>query len=735
MDSAENRARSDLTGRELRWVAAGSLLSSYAFWHEYLPPVQRVHLPYDIHSYHYPLLQSAFEAVSRGRFPEWDQSIYCGLSFVGNIQATLFYPPTWLLFVANLGRQHLSYKSLELLVFLHMWLAFLLFYVWLRGRGVGILAGLLGSCIFAFSGYMMSQNTHLGVVTGYAWTPLGLWGIDQAVRSGSPRFLWKATAASAMCFLAGFPPTWVVLCVSLVVYAAAGPRGLRTALATLVALGASVLVVMVQLLPSWEAAALKTFDPKYGAGIRDLRFFVTYLLPNFYDFGRTPVGSGVPPAHYLYLGAPAFFGLACLVRARWRELWPLLAVGLVSLVGVTNPFDLVWTLLSRFRLLAEMCHSFNFLEGVSLSVAGLASVGIDTYFKRDAHQPSRWLAPLVTGLLLGWTARQLWVWWPEGTEFSSGWKATVEPAVMLALFSLGAYAARGERGSRRTLLAVAALVAVGVDYKVFGTSRRFNADPEDVDKWYESDEFIGMDTLAYRELRSHPDYRIAVGETGPFPTGLRHHGLLTPQGFDPFIPSQYKSFIEKEGRPFSTDRLFYISPNDERLLQLLGVRYFLVTENSAFHQTLLVSSDFRPLQTSGSFFPVFEYTAARPAYYWDTTGYQSGTASIQRGVWTAERREFRLRSERGGRFVLAEQFFPGWRCWVDGREAPIERWQGTFQAVVVPPGEHQVKFEFRSLGLRIGAWVTILSLLGIMFVARPRRNQWPLLKAAKRSWR
>lgn len=98
---------------ERRRVAALSLLATYLFFIEYVPPFKRVHFPYDIQGFHYPLLHYAFQSIREGRFPEWDPTIYCGLSFVGNLQAALFYPPNWLLLAANLGCRRLSYKSLE----------------------------------------------------------------------------------------------------------------------------------------------------------------------------------------------------------------------------------------------------------------------------------------------------------------------------------------------------------------------------------------------------------------------------------------------------------------------------------------------------------------------------------------------------------------------------------------------------------------------------------------------
>jgi hypothetical protein len=100
-------------------VAALSLVFTYLFFFEYLPPARWVDIPYDLQYYHYPLDDFAFRSVKAGHIPEWDPTIYCGMSFVGNPQAAMFYPPMWLAFAANLGRERLGYRSLEILVIGH----------------------------------------------------------------------------------------------------------------------------------------------------------------------------------------------------------------------------------------------------------------------------------------------------------------------------------------------------------------------------------------------------------------------------------------------------------------------------------------------------------------------------------------------------------------------------------------------------------------------------------------
>src|SRR5580693_9007514 len=123
-----------------RYVAALSFLFTCVFFFEYLPPIRWVDIPYDLEAYHYPLDDFAFRGLRSGHFPEWDPTLYCGMSLVGNPQVALFYPPMWLAFIANMGRARLPYSSLEMLVLAHVWLAFLFCYLWLRHKQLQQLA-------------------------------------------------------------------------------------------------------------------------------------------------------------------------------------------------------------------------------------------------------------------------------------------------------------------------------------------------------------------------------------------------------------------------------------------------------------------------------------------------------------------------------------------------------------------------------------------------------------------
>ncbi|MBC8166325.1 MAG: hypothetical protein H7Y20_10685, partial [Bryobacteraceae bacterium] len=274
-----------LSGISERWrVAWASLGLVWLFFIEYLPPFRNTKFWSDIEGYHHPLLNYTHKSIRAGRLPEWDPTIYSGMPFAGNIQAAVFYPPNWILHLAHLGYDGIRFLSIEILAIFHVWLAFFFGYLWLRERSRHWIPAVLGGSVIAFGGYLLSQMNHLGVGCGYAWIPLGMWGIEQASRQQSWRPLWKLAIASAMCFLAGYPANWAAFALVAVAFAIASPGYLKLAMQSVSALVFSLLLSAVALFPSIEAARMKTPEQVFGGGLMEAPgIWLSYLLPNFYD--------------------------------------------------------------------------------------------------------------------------------------------------------------------------------------------------------------------------------------------------------------------------------------------------------------------------------------------------------------------------------------------------------------------------------------------------------------------
>jgi hypothetical protein len=685
----------------------GSLAFCWLFFAEYLSPFRRVHIPYDLEGYHYPLVDYAFQSLRQGRFPQWDWSSYSGMTFVGNLQAALFYPPTWLLFLANAGREHVSYQSLQTFELAHVWLGSVLCFCWLRRRGLGNFACVAGAQVFAYSGYMCLQLQHQGLVTAFAWFPMAAWGIDEAAESRTLRPLWKLTLASALCFLTGYPPMWIVFAVSMVAYAV-GRLQVRVALGTLLALVGSLLLAMVQIVPAWEAARIMETTVNYGAGFHEPRFFLSYLLPNYFNFGLDVPVLTNPGMEYLYLGAPGLIGLLLVIRFKQlRVALPAFLLMLAAGILLINPLGMVWAVIQHSALLATLFRAWYFLAGLAFAAALMAAVGIDAFLRRTGGF-ARGLRVVIPAAMLAWSCWELWRWFHQG--FPSGPESAWITVVTLALFAAGLYCMRGAKGREGLILVAVLVLFSGVDYKVFGTSKRFNASVQPSPS-FRSDRFPNMDPQAYQEIRAHTQYRVLLDETAPFPTIVRHWEARTPQGFDPLMTGPYRALLGTSAQ-FQTDRLFRIDPADEAELRLLGVRYFVTGDSGRFYAFVSHSPKFRLLGSADPYYKTFEYVDAVPAF-----SAEPGDAMVDVVTWNPEHRGFRVNSASGGRLNLSEQFLAGWSAVIDGRPSTLEPWRGAFQSVAVPQGVHVVEFRFSSPGLLLGAFVSLLSLGALMWVA------------------
>jgi hypothetical protein len=76
--------------------------------------------------------------------------------------------------------------------------------------------------------------------------------------------------------------------------------------------------------------------------------------------------------------------------------------------------------------------------------------------------------------------------------------------------------------------------------------------------------------------------------------------------------------------------------------------------------------------------------------------------------------------------VLAEGYFPGWRAWVDGVEAPIVRAEVLARGVPVPQGRHAVHFQFAQPAVQTGARVSgvaLVALLALLWIDRRAKTR------------
>jgi hypothetical protein len=67
--------------------------------------------------------------------------------------------------------------------------------------------------------------------------------------------------------------------------------------------------------------------------------------------------------------------------------------------------------------------------------------------------------------------------------------------------------------------------------------------------------------------------------------------------------------------------------------------------------------------------------------------------------------------------VLADSYYPGWRAYVDGKEATILKANLFFRAIALPAGKHRVEFRYQPRSFAVGLAVSITTLLVLVAIS------------------
>ncbi len=101
-----------------------------------------------------------------------------------------------------------------------------------------------------------------------------------------------------------------------------------------------------------------------------------------------------------------------------------------------------------------------------------------------------------------------------------------------------------------------------------------------------------------------------------------------------------------------------------------------------------------------------------------------GEAAIEK--YEINRVEVTVEAGEDAILVLTDSYYPGWVALVDGEPKPIWRANSLFRAVEIPPGAHEVAFEYRPASVRRGAVVSLGSLVvvvALLFLQSLRQKQ------------
>ena len=64
--------------------------------------------------------------------------------------------------------------------------------------------------------------------------------------------------------------------------------------------------------------------------------------------------------------------------------------------------------------------------------------------------------------------------------------------------------------------------------------------------------------------------------------------------------------------------------------------------------------------------------------------------------------------------VLLQNYYPGWKAFVDEKETVIEKANTTFMCIQVPAGKHTISFIYQPTLIKYAWYVSLISLITVL---------------------
>jgi hypothetical protein len=744
----------------------------------------------------YAFREFAAESLKSGSgFPQWNPYLFGGMPYIAAMHGDIFYP-TFLLRMIMPTDQAMTWGFA-----IHLFLAGLLTFGFLRALGLGFSGALVGGLAYMLSGPIAGYASpgHDGKLFVSALLPAALWMLVRGVRDGRA---WSWGLLALVIGLAVLSPHPQLLQYMLL---ASGAFALYLALADHdghgklprrlavrrlgMALGSVVLgglMGAVQYLPlrsyvDWSPRAGGTDWAHVTSFSMPPEELINAFVPQFSGLLNDYWGRNNIHLHSEYAGvAVLILAGAGMFAPQFRRgfRWFWLGTFVVSLLwamgGFTPFYRLVYVLVPGtkfFRAPSTMMYVTMF------SLAVFAALGTERVMRAAASIPKRFVLAwgaglLVLGLFLAGGLAQMvaqgfgrvvYADANQGAVVLGVVRSLVFAAAILALIYT---AGRGRLNARVLGWTIAAIVtadlwSIARKYWIFSPPARelFAADA--------AIELLKADTVPGRVLP------LALPQFPP----AREAGIVTDRAFsgDHMMVHRIRSVTGYHGNELGRYQVFEPALSDDATLRVLSpqfwrhenVRYWYTTvpdtllpmlgaqlqwtaspqkvlgpitnragstiylyrlpgDNPAawVANALVKGTDDQALATvmDSRFEPtrvaIVDTGAAVPVVSLDAVPPPATTrATVTR--FDAGRINVRLDGPvaSGNAIVVSENYFPGWRATIDGRDATVTRANYNLMAVPLVDGAREVQLWFIDEAYLTGKWVTLVALVAAALLA------------------
>ncbi len=639
------------------------------------------------------------ESLKRGYPMLWNPYSTFGQPLLANCNPQDYAPLNFLFFIFST-----SY-ALTWSYFFHFILAAFGAYLFIRSLGSGALGACLGGLAFGFSAFFMAHFVWGGhnSINGASWLPLALYGLKRFVDSNRFSALLVAAGAFGLGALDGTPQYDLYTLMAagfLLLWAWAWGKldGKAFLGASLSFLGIGLSLGLCQLAPTYQLSRLSERNLWTTENIMRDAF-----VPSNLRFLINPFFAGTPDNYHgvggyaevcIYLGLVPLFlalgGMALLWRRPWVA-WLGLTVVLsmcLAMADTTTVTHYIYLFFAKIVPgLSQNRQPSRIMVVTTLALASLAGLALDAWagYWRDRHR----LPP---------SSRQL--------------LALGVPAFLLL-------------GTVVDLYRFDSKHAVG-----FGGSDQFYSDlfPSDLLKMIKSDP-----TYPRAQPNStYTEYQLLQNISAPF-TDCTSFSILMSKRYSGELYNHPDTSLSDLVRLSYNYRPEGSKPTD-RWQPIHGISVPVWQNAKALPRAFMVGGyevepDYNQAITEirdGKVDPRQEVVLTRePSENPEGPKGWLGEGRITRYDYNDV--DIEAANDRPCFLFLSDSFYPGWKAWVDGKEAPIYLADGAFRAVpLLSAGSHQVKMSYYPPIITVTFFYSLFFWLALAcgFLFREKLDHW-----------
>lgn len=691
----------------------------------------------DIPSLLYPWRSFAIDQLRNLKFPLWNPYYFAGMPLLANFQSAVFsYVNLLFLFLPKALAWSLGVMLSPLLTMMAM-------YIFLRHKKLGKIPGLLGSLVFSLSGFeiaWLEYNVHGHTAL---FLPLLLLAIDKIMEGRNRLWLFLLPLLVAFQIFAGYIPVVIysyLVCIFYVCYFYLFPQFKKRqinwkkffSLFLFWAWGLGL--ASIQIFPGYELIknSIRLIDPivlASEASYLPLKNLVTFIAPDF--FGNPATGNYFGKAFYdnFYF----FAGTGTLI---------LVIFSLFYLKKEKNIFFWWLMLLFSFTLIFRNPVGV-FLEKLLFLSGGVAARAL-------------FIADFSLAMLAGWGMEKF-----LANDKKARWKIIVS-IVMVSIFFIFAAKVASQIESpinrlvaQRNLVIPFFFMIVCVFTLAVGQMTRFDlAIPGglvflilvSVQLLYSAKKYLPfskrellfpttpvIEFLKSEQKKTKEPFRVELGEVIP-QNFLMPYRIETISGSDALLPKkmgEFLSLVETGKVQERISRVHLLRNYNSPLFSLLNVKYILAKktdEKGYFSPAGKPPSTFLnpryKLVFEDKTVQVYEDSKFLPRAFWvhdDEADILkiippkiSKNDKIDWLVYESDKIILKIESKEPGFIFLANNFFPGWKAFVNDKVTTIDQIEYSFSAVKVPSGRSLLTFEYKPKSFLYGSMISLLALLNFL---------------------